>query len=65
MKIQGSWKTSMLGIAGLLTTVTDVLVALANGQPIDWMRAATAVSVSVGLLYARDNNKTSEDVKAK
>lgn len=58
---KGSWKTTLAGIAAILgvvvkgvndpTTISpeDIALALAGG----------------GLIFARDNNKTSEDVKVK
>lgn len=61
----GSWKTSLAGISTLLSVAVHVLNALVQGTSIDTTVVATGLTTGVGLLFARDNNKTSEQVGAK
>lgn len=73
-----SWKTTAMGVVVLvgsagkaLTTVATAATALLDGDPstvADWgsvTEAFALVSVGFGLIFARDNNKSSEAVKAK
>lgn len=58
----GSWKTTLAGISALLSVAVHVIGALVNGSAIDTAVVVTGISTGIGLLFARDNNKTSEDV---
>lgn len=60
----GSWKTTLAGISALLSVAVHVIGALVNGTAIDTAVVVTGISTGIGLLFARDNNKTSEDVGA-
>lgn len=59
-----SWKTSLCGIAGVFL----LGASKTPGIP-EWLshifQLMGAAAPSVGLLFARDNNRTSEDVGAK
>lgn len=58
-------KTTMTGIAAVLAAIAGVLTAVANGTPIDWSSAISAIIAGVGLIAARDHNVTSESAGAK
>jgi hypothetical protein len=63
-----SWKTTILGIAGILVAVGTAARALLDGDPattINIEMTIAAITTGIGLIFARDNNKTSEDVGAK
>lgn len=59
-----SWKTSLCGIAGVF-----LLGATKTPGIPEWLahifQLLGAAAPSIGLLFARDNNRTSEDVGAK
>lgn len=63
-----SWKTTVAGIGGILAAVGGALALLFDGKPDtnpDWTAVIAAVTAGVGLILARDNDKSSEDVNAK
>ena len=63
-----SWKTSVSGLAAILVAVGAALTALSDGKPetsVDFPSLFAACIAGVGLLFARDNNRTSESVGAK
>lgn len=66
-----SWKTTACGIAGLVAAIATGAKALLDGDPatgIDFaaiLAAILVVAPSIGLIFARDNDKSSEDVGAK
>ncbi len=73
-----SWKTTLMGITvligslgKLLAAVSLAATALLDGDPstvADWeavSAAFVAVSIGFGLIFARDNSKSSESVGAK
>jgi hypothetical protein len=51
-----SWKTTGLGILGLISIVSKTASELIQGIPVDWTIVATTVMTSVGLLFAKDYN---------
>lgn len=60
-----SWKTTAAGIAAILVAVGTAIKALTDGDPttsIDIGTLIAAVMAGVGLLCARDNDKSSEDI---
>lgn len=63
-----SWKTTAGGIGGILAGLGIIANAIASKTPVDWVAtigaAFAAISAGVGLLMARDNDKTSADVGA-
>ena len=59
-----SWRTTVLGICGILTAVIGVTTALINGTAVNWEVTIAAVTSGIGLVMARDNGKTSEQVGA-
>ncbi len=67
-KMARSWKTTLAAV-GLLLHVLSVIVpeldAVEHLQALDWNVLVPEVLVALGLLAARDGDKTSEDVGAK
>ena len=65
--MKGSWKTTTCGVAAILAAVANAVVALTDGNPAtnpEWTVVLAAIMAGVGLLKARDNDRTSEDVGA-
>ena len=59
-----SWKTSLAGIALVLNAGALVLTALTDGKPEtvpDWNAFMASAIAGIGLMFARDYNKSSED----
>jgi len=63
-----SWKTTVLGISTILAAVCNVVSLLLDGNvntnP-DWTTTIAAVTSGFGLIFARDNNVSSEAAGAK
>lgn len=61
-----SWKTTVTGILMILTAVITVVMGLIDADPVtpNFQIAAAEAMAGIGLLMARDNDKSSEDVKA-
>jgi len=64
MKSTKTTAAGILAIVGALVTAGQQWAA-GGFATINWTATATAISAGVGLIMARDNNKTSEDVGAK
>lgn len=63
-----SWKTTLFGAGGLASVAFAALSALLDGDPAtnpDWNLVFAAALPAMGLLFARDDNRSSEDVGAK
>ena len=62
-----SWKTSTAAIAGLVALVASVAKQLTDGDPVtnpDWSVVVPLFITSLTGIFARDNDKTSEQVGA-
>jgi uncharacterized YccA/Bax inhibitor family protein len=63
-----SWKTTLAGVAGVVAAIATAVQAQFDGDPAtipDWALVAGLLATGVGLLLARDNDKTSERVGAR
>jgi hypothetical protein len=63
-----SWKTSAAGIGALLVAIGGALTATFDADPTtnaDWAAVIAAAVAGFGLIFARDNDKSSEQVGAK
>ncbi len=63
-----SWKTSAAGIGAILVALGSALSATFDADPVtvpDWGALVAAIIAGVGLLAARDNDMSSEEVGAK
>ncbi len=61
-----SWKTTTAGVLSIVVAVASAaLVWLKTGSLPDFGPIVAAVTAGVGLIAARDNDKSSEDVGAK
>ena len=62
-----SWKTTLAGIAAIVAAVATAVSAQFDNDPAtvpDWTLVIGMVTAGVGLVLARDNDKTSEQVGA-
>ena len=63
-----SWKTTAAGISAIVASVAGALNLMFDGNTLtnpDWTSVIAAVVAGFGLITARDNDKSSEDVSAK
>lgn len=60
-----SWKTTTLGVIGIIVVIANVAKALLENEPVDWGLVIPAVTAGLTGLFARDNNKSSESVGIK
>jgi len=62
-----SWKTTLAGIAAIVAAVGTAVSAQFDNDPAtvpDWTMGIGMITAGVGLVLARDNDKTSEQVGA-
>jgi len=65
--VNKSWKTTAAGVGAVLVAVGSALAASFDNDPAtvaDWGAVIAAVIAGVGLVFARDNNVTSEQAGA-
>lgn len=63
-----SWKTTLAGVGMILAAIVFVIANLSGHDitgPGDWAGAIAALTGGVGLITARDNDKSSEKAGAK
>ncbi len=63
-----NWKTSGAGIAAILVAAGAALTALTDGNDataVDFPSLLAAIIAGIGLIFARDGDKSSEAVGAK
>lgn len=63
-----SWKTTLAGILTIISAIATPVKALLDSDPAtvaDWGLAIPVVMGAIGLIFARDNNVTSEQAGAK
>ena len=66
--MKGSWKTTGLGIVTIIFALSDAAKAMLDSDPLTnpaWPVVIAAITAGIGLIMARDNNKSSESVGAK
>lgn len=66
--LKGSWKTTAAGIAAIVVLLGNAAVALLDGDTatnVDWSSLFAGVSAGLIGIFARDNNKSSEEVGVK
>ena len=64
----GSWKTTTLGVTQFVSAISLALLYTLDDDPqtnADWALVSTALFTMVAFFFARDNDKTSENVGAK
>lgn len=59
-----SWRTNLSGLLTIIATLGHVADSILNGKPIDWAIAMAGMTTGIGLLTARDNKVSSEQVGA-
>ena len=65
---KGSWKTTVAGICYIVVAGAAALGAMLDNDPAtvpDWSIVAAAIVAGFGLISARDNKVSSEQVDAK
>lgn len=63
-----SWKTTAAGITAIVAAIAGAAGLMLDGKPEtnpDWTAVVAACSAAIGLIMARDNDKSSEEVSAK
>lgn len=63
-----SWKTTAAGVSAVIAAVAGALNLMFDANPNtnpDWTALIAAVTAGIGLVMARDNDKSSEEVSAK
>ncbi len=63
-----SYKTTIMGVAAIAGAIAAALKAHYDGDPttnVDFMTTFTSISAGVGLMTARNNKVSSEDVGIK
>ena len=63
-----SWKTTASGVLAIVVAVGSAAILLLDGDAAtnpDWNSVIAAVMAGLGLILARDNDKSSESVGAK
>ena len=66
--LKGSWKTTGAGVGAILIALGSALTALTDNDPatvVDWGSLSAALVAGLGLLCARDNDKSSKSVGVK
>lgn len=60
-----SWKTALMGVGSALSILIILIVALFDGDPATvpaWETAVPGILSALGLMAAKDGDKTSEEV---
>lgn len=57
-----SWKTTLAGVGAILVAAGNAMQSWPN---VEWASLIPAVFAGIGLIMARDNDKTSEDAGAR
>ena len=57
-----SWKTSLSGVVTILAGVGQVVWAVTHNTEPQWAVSTAVIVAGIGLLYSRDDNRSSRDV---
>jgi len=62
-----SWKTTVAGVGALLVVIGQALQGVFDNDPTtpNWSVLIPSAIAAIGLIFARDNDKSSEDVGIK
>ena len=63
--MKGSWRTTSLGIFTIVVALGDAAKLLLDNDVVtnpDWNVVAAAITAGIGLVMARDNRVSSQDV---
>ena len=63
-----SWKTTLAGVGAILAAIGAALNAQFDADPltvVNWTMTFAAIMAGAGLIYSRDNDKSSEQVGTK
>lgn len=63
-----SWKTTTLGVLTILAAASNAGIALLDADPAtnpEWAVVIAAITAGIGLMTARDHDKSSEDAGIK
>ena len=63
-----SWQTTVAGVLTIVVAVGSAVLAIVDNDTMtnpDWAIVMAAITAGIGLIFSRDNNKTSESVGAK
>lgn len=63
-----SWKTTGAGLGAVLIAIGSAISALTDNDPatiVDWGSLSAALIAGIGLIFARDNDKSSKAVQVK
>lgn len=66
--LRGSWKTTGAGVSAILIAVGSAISALTDNDPatvVDFGALSAALIAGIGLIFARDNDKSSKSLKVK
>jgi hypothetical protein len=56
--IPKNWKTTLAGVAAILTSVLGLIQHIIDGTPLDMEQHITQITLGIGLMVAKDHNVT-------
>ena len=62
---QRSWKTTLAGLSSIMSGLGQIIYAITDGNPQtnpDWGTSIPLIITGIGLIFARDNDKSSRDI---
>ena len=62
---KGSWKTTSMGVLAIAGSLVHLFFNRESITEAMVMETVTAILVGIGLMFSRDNNKSSEEVGVK
>lgn len=58
-----SWKTTVSGIAAIVTALAGAATAIVNGAQPDWTSIIAAILAGIGLITAKDSKVTGGNIQ--